>query len=95
MDEIKRAMLGDQEAAKWLTDAGVLVTCPGCGGDNIVDCYRHNEVWYQCDDCGWKGPSVYSAGFADTEQARLAWNTRAPILSAEEMEKLKRKEAQQ
>ena len=24
MDEIKRALLGDREAAKWLTDAGVL-----------------------------------------------------------------------
>ena len=23
MDEIKRALLGDHEAAKWLTDAGV------------------------------------------------------------------------
>lgn len=95
MDEIKRAMLGDQEAAKRLTDAGVLVPCPGCGGENIVDWYRYNEVWYQCDDCGWQGPGVYSEGFADTEKARLAWNTRAPILSAEEMEKLERKEAQQ
>ena len=24
MDEIRRALLGDKEAAKWLTDAGVL-----------------------------------------------------------------------
>lgn len=79
------ALLGDHEAAKRLTDAGVLVPCPGCGGDNIVDWYRHNEVWYQCDDCGWEGPSVYSEGFADTEQARLSWNTRAPILSESEM----------
>ena len=31
MDDIKRAMLGDQEAAKRLTDAGVLVPCPMCG----------------------------------------------------------------
>src|SRR5699024_10985940 len=77
--DIRAAMLGDHEAAKRLTDAGVLVPCPGCGGDNSVDWYRHNEVWYQCDDCGWKGPSVYSGGFADTEQARLAWNTRAGV----------------
>ena len=86
--DIRLALLGDHEAAKRLTDSGVLVPCPGCGGDNIVDWYRYNEVWYQCDNCGWKGPSVYSGGFADTEQARLAWNTRAPILSESELKKL-------
>lgn len=93
MDDKMRALLGDHEAAKRLTEAGVLVPCPGCGGENIVDWYRHNEVWYQCDDCGWQGPSVYSEGFVDTEKARLAWNTRALILSAAEMELLE-KEAQ-
>ena len=74
-----------------LTDAGVLLPCPGCGGDNVVDWYRYNEVWYQCDDCGWQGKIVYSEGFADTEQtkkARRAWNTRAPILSESELKKL-------
>lgn len=33
MDEIERAMLGDQEAAKRLTDAGVLVPCSFYGGN--------------------------------------------------------------
>ena len=61
MDEIKRALLGDHEAAKRLTDAGVLLPCPGCGGDNIVDWYRHNEVWYQCDDCGETIENPYKA----------------------------------
>ncbi len=28
MDDIKRALLGDKEAAKRLTDAGVLLPCP-------------------------------------------------------------------
>ena len=27
----RRALLGDHEAAKRLTDAGVLVSCPFCG----------------------------------------------------------------
>lgn len=95
MDDIKLALLGNKDAAKRLTDAGVLLPCPGCGGDNVVDWYRYNEVWYQCDDCGWQGKIVYSEGFADTEQtkkARRAWNTRAPILSDEEMEMLNGKE---
>ena len=90
MDDIKLALLGSEEAAQRLTDAGVLLPCPGCGGDNVVDWYRYNEVWYQ-----WQGKIVYSEGFADTEQtkkARRAWNTRAPILSDEEMEMLNGKE---
>lgn len=33
MDEIKRAMLGDQDAAKRLTEAGVLVPCSFYGGN--------------------------------------------------------------
>ena len=32
--DIKLALLGDHEAAKRLTDAGVLVPCSGCGGEN-------------------------------------------------------------
>lgn len=72
MDDIKLALLGSKEAAQRLTDAGVLVPCPGCGGDNVVDWYRHNEVWYQCDDCGWQSKIVYSEGFADTEQTKKA-----------------------
>ena len=31
MTDEKRALLGDHEAAKRLTDAGVLVPCPMCG----------------------------------------------------------------
>ena len=36
MDDIKLAMLGNREAAKRLTDAGVLVPCPFCGNDAVV-----------------------------------------------------------
>nr|DAP75506.1 MAG TPA: restriction alleviation protein [Caudoviricetes sp.] len=35
MDDIKRALLGDHEAARRLTDAGVLLPCPFCGGNSI------------------------------------------------------------
>ena len=31
MDDLRAALLGDREAAKRLTDAGVLVPCPWCG----------------------------------------------------------------
>lgn len=36
MNDIKLAMLGSKEAAKRLTDAGVLLPCPHCGNDD--DC---------------------------------------------------------
>ena len=106
MDDIKRAMLGDQEAAKRLTDAGVLVPCPWCGETPKVTTFDRGIV-YECA-CGEtkaypgciqtkESPVLASAPEsvvkeyyhrdADIE-ARLAWNTRAPILSAAEMEML-------
>ena len=33
MDDIKLALLGNHEAAKRLTEAGVLAPCPFCGGE--------------------------------------------------------------
>ena len=109
MDDIKLAMLGNKEAAKRLTEAGVLVACPFCGKavtlrrvsssyttspTVIMDswtvecpngCVRNNvyksEIFQ--DD---KGEVVIKGNGAD--EARLAWNTRAPILSAEELKKL-------
>ena len=80
---IKLARLGDKEAAQRLTDAGVLVPCPGCGADEFG--IRTSEgYWCWCSKCGWSGPLKMNE-----YDARLAWNTRAPILSAEEMEMLK------
>ena len=87
--DIRAAMLGDHEAAKRVTDAGVLLRCPFCGNKPSV--YKHefhkspNSFGIKCYDCG-----AESDQFFTTEQrARLAWNTRAPILSESEMEKLK------
>ena len=36
MDDIKLAMLRNKEAAKRLTEAGVLLPCPFCGNDAVV-----------------------------------------------------------
>ena len=43
MTDEKRALLGDHEAAKRLTDAGVLLPCPMCEGQAKV----RNERYYQ------------------------------------------------
>ena len=85
MTDIKRAILGDHEAAKRLTEVGVLLECPFCGGEAMVeyDTIEPFEYAVFCGDCG-----VMPATSEDEQLARLAWNTRAPILSAEEMEML-------
>lgn len=86
MTDIQRAMLGDHEAAARLTEQGVLIPCPCCKSRAIVV-----EGTYQapgkysvtCGECFFATPwCVYK------DDAIERWNTRAPILSAEEMEML-------
>ena len=85
MDDIKLAMLGNREAAKRLTDAGVLLNCPFCGGEAMVeyDTIEPFEYSVFCGKCG-----AMPATREDERTVRGIWNTRAPILSAEEMEML-------
>lgn len=84
MDDIKRAMLEDQEAAKRLTDAGVLLPCPMCGTVGVLHSIDGCQTIYAaCPSCG-----LMTRAYKGHKKARLAWNTRAPILSAEEMEML-------
>lgn len=82
MDDIKLALLGDHEAARRLTEAGVLVPCPFCERDTVA-INLLGTWWCRCMNCGVTGPIK-----SDEPTARLAWNTRAPILSAEELKKL-------
>lgn len=109
LDDEKRALLGDHEAAKRLTDAGALVPCPFCGGDvklrRTSNKYRTSPVvimdeWaIECPSKCFQPKTFDSEIFQDengkvivkrngADEARLAWNTRAPILSPEEMEML-------
>lgn len=50
MDDIKLAMLGNKEAAKRLTEKGVLLPCPWCGILPHVETYDRLIV-YECE-CG-------------------------------------------
>lgn len=90
LTDIQRAMLGDHEAAMRLADAEVLIPCPCCRSRAIVV-----EGTYQapgkysvtCGECFFATPwCVYK------DDAIERWNTRAAILSAEEMEMLHGKE---
>lgn len=87
----RRALLGDHEAAKRLTDAGVLLPCWRCGGQARIEdwaCGYENGTTIECMTCH----AVVCEGIEDGngwhERAIQAWNTRAAILSAEEMEML-------
>ena len=105
MDDIKLAMLGNREAAKRLTEKGVLLPCAHCGNDDdyrIVMSFkkdkkkRFGEYYDVCTIyCECCTETVRQAGLgkdAAAKNASLMWNTRAPILSAEEMEMLHGKE---
>ena len=104
LDDIKRALLGDKEAAGRMTEAGIIVPCSWCGKIPEITVYDR-WIIYRCD-CGVtktypgylqtkESPVLASAPESAIKEyyhrdadkdARLAWNTRAPILSAEEME---------
>lgn len=84
LTDIQRAMLGDHEAAVRLTDAGVLLPCPMCGKVGVLHSIDGCQTIYAaCPSCG-----LMTRAYKGHMKARLAWNTRAPILSAEEMEML-------
>lgn len=91
MDEIRRAQLGDRDAQERLTERGVLLPCPWCNGTDIQvrkvsgifgrSSYTRTYKYIQCRNC------MAQTGIHGTEpKARKAWNTRATILSAEELE---------
>ena len=83
MNDIKLAMLGSKEAAKRLTEKGVLVPCPMCADTpHITIESESGYFWYECS-CG------VETGACPTEhEAMFLWNTRSPILSKSEMEML-------
>ena len=93
MNDEQRALLGDHEAAKRLTEAGVLLPCH-CGGEMEIMIPKGiaeypADIYYRprCKECFAIGAAGRTA-----KQAIRFWNTRAPILSAEKM--LERKEVQ-
>ena len=101
MDDIKLALLWSKEAAKRLTEAGVLIPCAHCGNDNdyrIVMSFKKDKKkrfgdYYDvctiyCECCT---ETVRQAGLgkdAAAKNASLLWNTRAPALSSSDMEML-------
>lgn len=75
--EIRLALLGDHEAAKRLTEKGVLLPCPWCGPkakrNPLIAGYGVTR-WVHCPECG-----ASSRAASNIKEARLAWNTRAAV----------------
>ena len=96
LTDIQRAMLGNHDAAARLTEQGVLIPCPWCKGSvrmqNVRLIGRRLETDFVCKRCDkiQTFGQYINAGEDEFENpsALRQWNTRAQILSAEEMERL-------
>ena len=84
MNDIKLALLGNREAAKRLTDAGVLVPCAHCKGRAVLvegTLQAPGRYSVVCGEC-----FTATTWCIAKEDAIGRWNTRAPILSESEMD---------
>lgn len=88
LSEIERAMLGDREAQERLTAAEVLLPCWRCGGKAEVETLNTGGKPIYAVVCERHYCGAYGAAHHTKQKAIEEWNTRAPILSAEEMELL-------
>ena len=94
MDDIKRALLGDNEAAKRLTEPGVLLGCPFCGKmvAHVGTIAEHELMDEDAPGYDWctnhydvvcdatnDGCGGHTGPYKSEKEARLAWNTRAAV----------------
>lgn len=101
MNDIQRAMLGDHEAAARLTEQGVLIPCPCCYKHEPVliyglGSYSTFNVRVKCKHCGLQmAQALYVDNMKDeaTQLATRRWNTRAPLLTPEQIDMLERMES--
>ena len=83
MDDRTLALLGDRAAQERITERGELLPCPLCSGK--ADCWEdtgNRKGFVQCLDCELLIQST------SKEAARAEWNTRAPILTPEQIKKV-------
>ena len=75
MTDEKRALLGDQEAEKRLTEKGMLLRCPFCGGIPTVKNLAGDCCTIKCYRCD----TELGRRWLKKESAIKAWNTRAAV----------------
>ena len=88
MDEKTRAILGEREAQEAFTARGELLPCWRCGGKAEVETLSTGGKPIYAVVCERHYCGAYGAARHTKQKAIEEWNTRAPILSAEEMELL-------
>ena len=97
IDDIRLALLGDKAAQDRMTERGELLPCP-CGGHASIrytGC-PSGPLGYTCNVYKRSNPGFVmcnKCGLMTQKKSRLCravkdWNTRAPILTPEELEKL-------
>lgn len=96
LTDTQLALLGDHAAQERLTERGELLPCH-CGGKIYIMCYEKQGVpsgdfgyasSIKCSKCGaglsrWALKKKWAL-----ESATKAWNTRAPILTQEQIKRL-------
>lgn len=96
MDDRTLALLGDRAAQERITERGELLPCPCCGAQ--PEQFGGSSISYvHCDKCGLDiyrmdsdGEDIVSkiCACSPRYEVRLAWNTRAPILTPEQIKRL-------
>lgn len=88
MDDITRAMLGDHDAAKRLSEQGVLIPCWRCGGDaEVLELHADGKPIYIAA-CKKHHCGAYGCTCRTKQETIGYWNTRAPLLTPEQMDEL-------
>lgn len=95
MDDAKKAMLGDCEAQKRLTYQGVLLPCVCCGNETVIETkivrdgiFKKRKVFRGfCKKCRSATPWNESL-----LSVIASWNTRAPLLTTEQIKRLEEME---
>lgn len=100
LDDKTRALLGDRAAQERLTAAGMLLPCQ-CGGEAKIICFEKRgipsgDMGYlasvKCPEC-WAELRRWALKKEWAKESAIQnWNTRAAILTPEQLEALERME---
>lgn len=88
MDDVRLALLGDRAAQERITARGELLPCWRCGGEAEVQEVHTGGKPVYAVSCKKHYCGAYGCAHPTKQYALAYWNTRAPILSPEELKKL-------